>query len=129
MSWGSRWKTNFAFSYFQKVTMLCYFLMLIPVWGPGVVYYFIASPTSKSMISLIFGSVVVSVAGSWWYSRITAHYMVVEGLFFKGAAKHTFFPVLAKLTFLPLAGAFFRRFIEPEEPAAEIDAKDHRPPG
>jgi hypothetical protein len=129
MSWGSRWKSSFAFSYFQKVTMLCYFLLLIPVWGPGVAYYLVASPTSKSVISLICCCVAASVAGSWWYSRITAHHMTVEGLFFKEAAEHTFWPLLAKLTFLPLVGGFLQRFLEPVKPDLGPGANDDGPPG
>ena len=108
--------------------MLCYFLLLLPVWGPGVAYYFLASPTSKSLFSLILSLVLASVAASWWYSRITANHMAVQGMFFKEAAKHTFYPVLANLTFLPLAGGLFRRFVEQQKSDAELAAKDDAPP-
>jgi len=80
--------------------------MLSPVWGSILLWYIFASQSEK-VFGLLGCSISVSIAVSWWYSRYTAHYMVVELQSFKLAFKSTFYPVIMKLAFLPFIGGLF----------------------
>jgi hypothetical protein len=111
MAWRNNWSRNYAFNFYQKATMLLYFSVLGLLWGPLAALYFLSSSQSKSLMALASGTAALSIAASWFFSRLTAHYMVHEEMGFRKAAAHTFYPVLSRLAAVPVLGALFLPFL------------------
>ena len=110
--------------FFQKLVMLLYFCMLAPFWGTALLYRLYiadANSTGNTVLGLtIFGAGFMS----WWFSKITAHYMAVECHPFKLAFKQTFYPVVMKLAFLPFIGSCCEHFLNGKKnDTNEIDNK------
>ena len=114
MSPFERYRTAYAEAFFQKLVMVAYFGMLAPVWGSILLWYLFASRTDEVLNFLGF-TIVASVAASWWFSRYTAYYMVVELQSFKLAFQNTFYPFIMKLTFLPIIGGCFAKLLGPKK--------------
>jgi hypothetical protein len=96
--------------------MLVYLLLLSPLWGSSLLIYFFVSRADWS--SGLLGLTILScAAAAWWFSRITVHYMVDGRQSFGIAFQNTFYPVAAKLAFLPVVGGFFARIIEGKKPS------------
>ena len=110
MSLFESFRAAYAVRFFGFVVMLLYLAMLAPIWGSAVLWVLFVS-RSDFVITIVAFTVLPSVAAAGWYSRITAHYMAIEGQSFKMAFQSTLYPVAMKLSFLPLVGGCFERIL------------------
>ena len=91
--------------------MLAYVAMSGPLWG-GVLLWYVFVSRTEEVLGLLGFTFTVCLVVAWWFSRITAHHMAIEGQSFKPAFQNTFYPVIMKLAFLPGIGSYFARLLE-----------------
>jgi hypothetical protein len=108
-------RTAYAVRCFSVVVMLLYLAILSPLWGSVLLWLLFVS-TSDAVMTLFAFTVVLSVVPAWWFSRITAHHMAVDGQSFNLAFQSTFYPVAMKLSFLPVVGGYFERILQGKKP-------------
>ncbi len=113
MSFFQQYRSAWELQFFKKFLFICYAaISLIPSALLLGIFLFVFQSKYITWIAGLLA--IIGIIFSFWYSRVTAYYMVIEKLSFGKAFQHTFFPLIMKLSFLPIIGGFFEKLIKDE---------------